>query len=359
MKPIVIIQSRGLEGIPAYEVIKREGIKNQKDPKLEKATQELYAHEFHLGKMMDNTGEYAGLTVAEAREKVKLDMIKMNKADTMYEILNQPVVCRCGAECVVKIFENQWFLNYDDPEWKKLTHECLNRMSLLPDEIRSEFEYTIDWLKKKACARKSGLGTRLPWDRDWVIESLSDSVIYMAYYTIAKYINQNKISADKLTDEFFDYVFLGDTRGIHKINLDPSLLEDMRREFTYFYPLDSRHSGRDLVPNHLTFFIFNHVAIFPKDHWPRQIVVNGSVLMEGKKMSKSFGNIVPLRDAVRDYGADPLRLAIIGTAELLADADFSFELVKTFRERLQRLYELALELSRSPVKEVSEGELKV
>ena len=30
-----------------------------------------------------------------------------------------------------------------------------------------------------------GLGTQLPWDEQWVIESLSDSTIYMAYYSIA------------------------------------------------------------------------------------------------------------------------------------------------------------------------------
>lgn len=28
-------------------------------------------------------------------------------------------------------------------------------------------------------------GTRLPWDEQWLIESLSDSTIYMAYYTVA------------------------------------------------------------------------------------------------------------------------------------------------------------------------------
>jgi len=99
-------------------------------------------------------------------------------------------------------------------------------------------------------------------------------------------------------------------------------VEEIRKEFAYFYPVDSRHSGRDLVPNHLTFFVFNHVAIFPEDNWPQQIVVNGSVLMDGKKMSKSMGNIIPLRQAINDYGADPIRLAIIISAELLQDADF-------------------------------------
>lgn len=49
----------------------------------------------------------------------------------------------------------------------------------------TEFKETLDWLKKWACSRSTGLGTRLPWDKQWVIESLSDSTIYMAYYTVA------------------------------------------------------------------------------------------------------------------------------------------------------------------------------
>ena len=66
-----------------------------------------------------------------------------------------------------------------------------------------------------------------------------------------------------------------------------------RESFEYFYPVDSRHSGRDLVPNHLSFFVLNHVAIYDEKKWPKQIVVNGSVLMDGKKMSKSMGKYNP------------------------------------------------------------------
>lgn len=29
------------------------------------------------------------------------------------------------------------------------------------------------------------IGTKLPWDEQYLIESLSDSTIYMAYYTVA------------------------------------------------------------------------------------------------------------------------------------------------------------------------------
>ncbi len=89
----------------------------------------------------------------------------------------------------------------------------------------------------------------------------------------------------------------------------------------------------------MTFFVFNHVAIFPEDNWPQQIVVNGSVLMDGKKMSKSMGNIIPLRQAIQDYGADPIRLAIIISAELLQDADFNLESVGGIKNKLVSILE--------------------
>lgn len=54
----------------------------------------------------------------------------------------------------------------------------------IPEEARNNFEYTLDWLCEHACSRSYGLGTRIPWDEQYLIESLSDSTIYMAYYTV-------------------------------------------------------------------------------------------------------------------------------------------------------------------------------
>ncbi len=47
------------------------------------------------------------------------------------------------------------------------------------------------WLQQWACSRSFGLGTRLPWDEQYLIESLSDSTIYMAYYTIVHKLQVN------------------------------------------------------------------------------------------------------------------------------------------------------------------------
>jgi len=353
VRPISLIEVPGYSDIPAADVVKKMNIQDQNDPKLEEATKEVYRHEFHNGKLKRNTGKYYGSSVAEAKDKVKQDLIQEGKATTMYELLNRPVFCRCKTECIVKIFQDQWFINYGKPEWKALAHKNLDNMEILPEELRQEFNNVIDWLHEKACARKSGMGTRLPWDKEWIIESLSDSTIYMAYYTIVKHIKAHKIQPTRLTNEVFDYIFLGigDPEELAKeAKLDAAVLEEMHDEFMYFYPLDSRHSGRDLVPNHLTFMIFNHTAIFPEKHWPRQIATNGSVMMEGAKMSKSFGNIIPLREALTKFGADSIRLSVMSTAELLQDADFSPTIAKAMRERLERLYRFVSEATKTPQK---------
>jgi len=342
IEPISMINTESLGNIPAKDIVEKMGILHQDDPKLEEATKEIYSKEFYEGILGDNTKQFAGKKISEAKDEIKEWITKTGSADILLELTNSPVKCRCGTECVVKLLSNQWFLDYSNKDWKQKAHSCFEGMNILPNEIRSEFDKVLDWLRERACARQHGLGTKVPWDKEWLVESLADSVIYMAFYIISKYVNKKEINGNDLTDEFFDYVFYGkkDSGEIaNKINITKEKLEEIRNEFLYFYPVDSRHSGRDLVPNHLTFFVLNHVALFPEENWPQEIVVNGSVLMAGKKMSKSMGNIIPLRDAVRKHGADPIRLTILISAELLQDADFNVEAINGIKNKLKSMYE--------------------
>ena len=355
IEPITMIKTEGLGDIPAKDIVERMGISDQDDPKLEDATKEIYSKEFYEGILADNTKQFAGKKISEAKDEIKEWITEIESADILLELTNTPVKCRCGAECVVKLLSNQWFLDYSNKEWKDKAHTCFEKMNVFPNEIRPEFDQVLDWLRERACARQHGLGTKVPWDKEWLVESLADSVIYMAFYIISKYVNKKEIDGNELTDEFFDYVFYGknDPAEIaNKIKITKEKLEEIRKEFLYFYPVDARHSGRDLVPNHLTFFVLNHVALFPEENWPQEIVVNGSVLMGGKKMSKSMGNIIPLREAVRKYGADPIRLTILISAELLQDADFNVDAINGIKNKLESMYEDCTKIKAEEISEL-------
>ena len=70
-------------------------------------------------------------------------------------------------------------------------------------------------------------------------------------------------------------------------------------------------------------------------------VHNGFVDMGAEKMSKSLGNIIPLRAAIKENGADMIRLAMLVSAEILQDADFSFDTIRGIRSKLLRIFEMA------------------
>ena len=63
-------------------------------------------------------------------------------------------------------------------------------MNTWTHETRAAFEGTLAWLNQWACARTYGLGSKLPWDPQFLVESLSDSTIYPAYYTVSHMLHR-------------------------------------------------------------------------------------------------------------------------------------------------------------------------
>ncbi|HIP75525.1 MAG TPA: leucine--tRNA ligase, partial [Thermococcus paralvinellae] len=204
---ISLIELEGYGEFPAVEEVKKLGAKSQEDrEKLEQATKTIYKAEYHRG--IFKIEPYKGIPVSKVKDMIAEDMKKRGIADIMYEFAEKNVISRFGNRAVIKIIHDQWFIDYGNPEWKARAFECLEQMKILPETRRTQFRAVFDWLDKKACARKIGLGTPLPWDPEWVIESLSDSTIYMAYYTISRAINKYGIKGEQLIPELFDYIFL-------------------------------------------------------------------------------------------------------------------------------------------------------
>ncbi|MCL4429388.1 MAG: class I tRNA ligase family protein, partial [Chloroflexi bacterium] len=235
---------------------------------------------------------------------------------------------------------DQWFLNYSDPQWKEKAKQVVAQMTIYHDSAKQNFYTVIDWLREWACARTTGFGTPLPWGKGWIIETLSDSTVYMAFYTVNKHIKQNNVKAEALTPEVFDYIFygkgdaeeLGATTG-----LSADLLDAMRSEFLYWYPFDLRNSAKELVPNHLSFCIFHHAALFPPEHWPKAIGVNGMLMVEGQGMHKSKGNFITMKGAVEKYGADATRCGLLLGAEGMDDPDWRAENISDLKNKFEAL----------------------
>ncbi|KAM0703435.1 hypothetical protein Q7P35_009374 [Cladosporium inversicolor] len=345
-----IIETPSYGNLTAKHLVETMKINSPKDVKqLAEAKELAYKEGFYKGKMI--YGEFAGKTVEEAKPLVRQQMIDAGLAFAYCEP-DGAVMSRSGDECVAAHLD-QWFMNYGPPEksgdqeWQPtVMNHLMNDLNTFSTETKNAFEQVLNWLTQWACARSYGLGTKLPWDQQQLVESLSDSTIYPAYYTFAHMLHGDifgktrgiaDVGPEEMTDEIWDYLFCRTEEIPAGTSIKKESLEMMRREFEYWYPLDVRISGKDLIQNHLTFLMYVHIALFPKQYWPRGIRVNGHLLLNGEKMSKSTGNFLTLADSIAKFGADATRIALADAGDSIEDANFEEQVANA---NILRMFEL-------------------
>ncbi|KAK4909560.1 cytosolic leucyl tRNA synthetase [Elasticomyces elasticus] len=353
-----IIETPSYGNLTAKFLVEKMKISSPKDVKqLAEAKDLAYKEGFYQGKMI--YGEFAGKSVEEAKPLVRQQLIDSGEAFA-YAEPEGLVVSRSGDECVAGHLD-QWYLNYGIPEksgddkWQPAVMEHVvnengDGLNTYSTDVKNNFVRVLEWLAQWACARSYGLGTKLPWDKSQLVESLSDSTIYMAYYTVAHLLHKDifgkergaaDVGPEEMTDEVWDYLFCRTEEVPDKFvkSGKTEALGAMRREFQYWYPLDVRISGKDLIQNHLTFFLYVHVALFKPEYWPRAIRANGHLMLNGEKMSKSTGNFLTLADATAKFGADATRIAMADAGDGIEDANFEESVANA---TILRMYELRM-----------------
>lgn len=130
------------------------------------------------------------------------------------------------------------------------------------------------------------------------------------------------IKAEDMSHECWDFIF---KKGPYPENcaVPQESLAKLRHEFEYWYPMDLRCSGRDLIRNHLTMALYNHQAMWEDPGlMPRSIYCNGWMIINGEKMSKSSGNFLTLKDCIEKFGCDATRVTLADAGDGLDDANF-------------------------------------
>jgi methionyl-tRNA synthetase len=108
-------------------------------------------------------------------------------------------------------------------------------------------------------------------------------------------------------------------------------------DFKQFWPAQVQVIGKDIIRFHAA--IWPAILMSLGLPLPKQLYVHGFITVEGKKMSKSLGNVVRPADIVEKYGVDAFRYYFLRHVPSYDDGDFSWQ-------RLEAAYnnELANEL---------------
>lgn len=334
--PITIIDVKDFGTNPAKEVCDELGIKSQTETeKLDMATELVYKKEFHTGYLNENCGTYAGIKISDIKDEVKNELISKNLAVIMREF-SEEVTCRCEEKVVIKQIPDQWFIRYSDQNLTKESKERTRNMNIYPAEYRGEMPRVLDWFDDRACIRKgSWLGTEFPFKKGWIIEPISDSTLYSAYYIVSKYVNENKIKPEEMTEEFFDYIFLGKGKPQNDI------WDEIKSDFQYWYPVDINLGGKEHKTVHFPVFLMNHVAIMPEDKWPDGIFVHWWVTQKGReKISKSKGGAESITEAATIYSVDAMRLYYAHVGSPFVDVEWDPEVVTKYKNRIANIWKL-------------------
>lgn len=336
-------------------------LKYQTDDKIE-ILEEFYGNQL-IGKTItidDYDFVIQSSKVSNCASGIKListikDVINPGSFDVQFKYYEPAdlVISRSGDRCVVSITD-QWFIDYSKPELKSTVNDYIrNELNTFSDEVKNKLLAGSNWIEMWPCSRSFGLGTKL-LDTIYLIDSLSDSTIYMAYYTVAHLINQ--VPIEVVNDDFWNYIFLNcEITPMHKNYSE--IMDQMKQEFTYWYPVDIRVSGKDLVENHLTMALYNHAMIWGKEMMPKNYYVNGYLMLNKLKMSKSEGNFMTLREAIDKFGTNATRFTLAESGSGMEDANFNEKNAQIAINRLETekrwIYEIIDQIVATPLTEQS------
>ncbi|MFA6094496.1 MAG: methionine--tRNA ligase [Candidatus Paceibacterota bacterium] len=101
---------------------------------------------------------------------------------------------------------------------------------------------------------------------------------------------------------------------------------DKMEEFNKWWPV-TQYCGKDNLRQQAAMWqaMLMSASLDPS----RQIIVNGFIISNGQKMSKSIGNVINPLDIVEEYGTDALRYYMAREVSAFEDADMTLETFKS------------------------------
>ncbi|KAK9933679.1 hypothetical protein M0R45_020861 [Rubus argutus] len=323
-KPVIKIPNH--EQLAVARVCEKYQIESQQDLRNIYKAKRLILHNQLLHGVMA-VGDYSGMKFKDVEELTVGNLKRRGYAMT-YVVPDVNKVSTWDGDYFVT-HEKRKYIKYEKEKWKILVEDCSSKMRLY-SEIRPKhefgnklthgFDYQFELLKEMPSF--GGL-PRIPYDENYILQSLLDSTCYMYYCTISHLLggmnndsSTCKVMIEQMTDEVWDYIFYS---GQRPTSFVPAF-DEMKKEFQYWYGLgDQGVSAKDLMTSHLTLCIHSFSEIMPKDplqhHRWDEFFVHQSYKM-GKSKEKSS---MLLHSAIEQYSADALRLCLAKGGEFRCD----------------------------------------
>ncbi len=307
------------------------------------------------GKMNENAGEFAGMTVLEARDKVVECLKESGLMISQVEIDNNLSVCYRCETSIEPLTSEQWFVDVNKKitgwktdrikglvEGEKYSLKDVSRMvvkskqiRLLPDRFEKVYFGWMDNLRDWCVSRQIWWGHRIPVfyrklksTSEYQLESIKENDIYVGTNPSGEGWVQDE---DTLDTWFSSGLWTFSSLGW------PKQTPDLK----YFHPTDLMVTGREIIFQWVARMILMSTYLVGEIPF-RDVYLTGILYdKDGNKMSKSLGNAIDPLEMIDQYGTDALRLSVIGGIAPGVDFRFHHEKIVGQRNFVNKLWNVS------------------
>jgi len=282
------------------------------------------------GRMTAEAGKYyEGLYAKQARTKIAEDLEHAGFIEKVEEYEHRVGTCyKCGNP-IQPLPKEQWFIKVKPLVENAQKSLAEGKIKLYPERFTKVMD---DWLAKFHdwnISRQIVWGIRIP---AWKCEECDGWTITEGETPIeCTHCQSKKLEQDTDT---FDTWFSSSQWPFVTLQ---TLGDDM---FKYFYPTTVMETGYDILPVWVARMMM--VGIYATDQVPfENVFLHGMVRdRNGKKMSKSKGNVVNPMDMVEKYGADALRATLIFQSTEGGDVNFTEDKITGMRNFANKIWNI-------------------
>jgi valyl-tRNA synthetase len=286
------------------------------------------------GRMTDAAGRYAGLTVAEARERVLADLRAEGRLVAETPIVHAVGHCSRCDTVIEPLVSLQWFVRMRPLADAALASLDRGEVRFVPERFARVYRNWLENIHDWCVSRQQWWGHRIP--AYYCDDCGAMTVSRTPPTTCACGSGHWHQDEDVLDTWFSSALWPFSTLGW------PHDTADLRR----FYPTDVVCTGYDII------FFWVARMIMQGLHFTGQVpfatvLLHGLIRdAQGRKMSKSANNGIDPMDVINEFGADALRMALIQGNTPGNDSRFQRERVEAARNLANKVWN-AIRFARS------------